>query len=205
MRIAAHAILWTQSTDLPASASIWSRVIFLACMSGNLLMRAIFLAAITSVLLAGSCFAAPFVSGQITESLGRKTIWSVYDEFAIDNPLPSSGEFTYVYNVENVGAASFQLWQFGLIVDPDDLSSTGTLNIRLSNTANTSTRCSYRRHQSASYTSPSSSTTPADSTRRRLCARHKRCSLLQASAKSVYRSSTTQVTAIIWVTTATKI
>jgi len=90
-------------------------------------MRFIKYAALPTLLLfAGNitpCFAAPFVSGEITE-LRRKTTWSVYDEFSIDNPLPSSGEFTYVYNVENVGSTPISLWQFGISVDSDDLSST---------------------------------------------------------------------------------
>jgi hypothetical protein len=79
----------------------------------------------TVVLFASSCYAAPILSGGIIES-GRKTNWSVYDEFAIDNPQPSSGEFTYVYNVENVGTTLIPLWQFGLLVDLNDLSSTET-------------------------------------------------------------------------------
>jgi len=74
---------------------------------------------------AGVCFAAPLVSGEITELLGRKTTWLVYDEFAIDNPMPSSGEFTYVYNVENIGTTPIPLWEFGLFLDSGNLSSTG--------------------------------------------------------------------------------
>jgi len=87
-------------------------------------MRVFILAVIGYVVFASSCLAAPLLSGEITEELGRRTSWSVYDEFAIDNPLPSSGEFTYVYGVENVGTAPIPLWRFQLAVDANDLSST---------------------------------------------------------------------------------
>ena len=80
----------------------------------------------TGILSASSCFAAPILIGGVTELLGRRTTWTVYDEFAIDNPQPSSGEFTYVYDVENVGTMPIQLWEFGLLVDRNVLSSTET-------------------------------------------------------------------------------
>jgi len=72
-----------------------------------------------------SCFAAPIIMGETPEGRVWKVTWSVYDEFAVDNPLPSNGEFTYVYNIEGppfslLGA----LAGFGLLVDSSDLSST---------------------------------------------------------------------------------
>jgi len=125
MRFTQDAVFSTRNAGLTTLAPLRVLANFSnAIADKGLKMRIFLLVTVTCTLLTNSCFATPFVSGEITESLRRKTTWSVYDEFAIDNPLPSSGEFTYVYNVENVGTTPINLWEFGLSVNPNDLSST---------------------------------------------------------------------------------
>lgn len=90
-------------------------------------MRCATLAALVYFSLTCVCYSAPFLTGEVAEAAGRTTSWSVYDDSAVDNPVPVPGEFTYIYVVENSGSALLPVWQFGLSVDQTQISST-TIN-----------------------------------------------------------------------------
>lgn len=98
-----------------------------------------FLTLLVVTIPTSAALATPLITGEHVSDFGRKVTWLVYDEFADDNPRPTTGEFTYVYNIAN--ETEFSLPVYGLVIykpgvdpppfripfDQEELSFTGSI------------------------------------------------------------------------------